>query len=347
MPLPMIRNHAFVILVSGLLLLFTPLLCGQQEILLKGGKTIRGWVLDDNGTKIKVRLDTGGKGTAVTTIAYDELAPRTIYRLMKRRTPRDDAEGQLALAEYCLEHGLYMVGRVHYRRALTLDEKQGGRLRPRLEALRNRAAGVVLEASRKLIAEGKTLQAEKDLGLILKYLPDAPEAAEARRLLEEIAQKALEARLAKRKAMVKSHADRVRARLKTLRKDYEKAHEEIRRGLLVANKPVQAIKHYQAAVAAFDKILQKLKKASEEVQDDSEFSEDARAWIAIVTNDKIEAQLHMASAYFTRQTLTKALEVVNAILADHPKHPEALAMRGRIEVALNDDSGSPRGRLRR
>ena len=320
-----------------LMLVVSSAATGQYEIFLKEGKPIRGWVLGDDGSKVQVRLDTGEAGRVVTTYSYDKLGPRTIYRLMKGKIEKNDVTGQLKLGEYALENGLYMVARMHYRAALKADEAQGGKLADRLEAMRSRAAGVVLKRSKNLIAKGKELQAEKDLSLILKYLATTPEAEEARTIIAQIAQKAMGKRQERREALAKGKLEKVREKLQGLRKNYNRAHENTRKGLLVANKSVQAIRLYELAIKDFQRCIKALKKAEQDVQGDKEFLGEVNAWITVITNDKVETQLHIASAYFTRQTLTKALTQVNAILADHPKHPPALAMRGRIEVAMNDD----------
>ena len=67
---------------------------GQAEVYLANGAVIQGRVTEDDGEKIKVALVAEGGTGATSVYRYDQLAPKTLYRLKFNKTERDDFKGQ-------------------------------------------------------------------------------------------------------------------------------------------------------------------------------------------------------------------------------------------------------------
>ena len=74
----MMLQGGFLALVLGLLVGVLP---AQTEVVLKSGKVVPGRIVHDDGSEVEVRIKTGGPGKAIATFKYEELAPKTIYRL--------------------------------------------------------------------------------------------------------------------------------------------------------------------------------------------------------------------------------------------------------------------------
>ena len=65
------------------------LLGTRQAMIRKSGAVVWGDLVSDNGLTIEVVADSGKK----IVLTYDDLDPKSVYRLMKARTPGDDYQG--------------------------------------------------------------------------------------------------------------------------------------------------------------------------------------------------------------------------------------------------------------
>jgi hypothetical protein len=306
----------------------------QQEVVLKEGQVIKGRVTEDDGKKIVVRLSLGGEGSGTANYTYEQLAPSTIYRLRLARTPRDDAKEQLALATYAFDNGQWDDARLSYFLADAADKKQGGTLRPQLVALVERAAPVAMERAKKDVEAGRVLAAEQRLGRLLEHLPESPEADKARAMIEEIHKRGMEEREKRRMAEVAEESrDKAKDVVAPIKARYESAHAKEREALANTRKQTAAIQGFRDAIAEFEGVRKDLTRALVEQGQKSDFAGHYEAWDKMVKNDIVEVRLHLASLYFVRSSLVDAQNEVNAALAIVPESSEALAMRGRLEVA--------------
>ena len=160
---------------------------GQAEVNLANGAVIQGRVIEDDGEKIKVALVAEG-GTGATAIyRYEQLAPQTIYRLKFNKTERDDVKGQMDLAAYALDNGVFPSARLSYDLAKKANEKKKAGMDQDLAKLYARAPKVCLEWARKAVDTKQYLSAERILSKICALFPDAEEAVTAAKMIEEIA----------------------------------------------------------------------------------------------------------------------------------------------------------------
>jgi tetratricopeptide (TPR) repeat protein len=330
-------------LLAGILLLITAALAlqavagAQTTILLKDGRQVKGWLVADDGNKVTIRLDTGGEGVARTSFRHDQLDPRTMYRLMLGKTRRDDPEGQMKLAAYALDHHLFEKARRHYRIAKREDEKLGGQVTKELEKLRGRAAGVVLAWSREQLNGGDVLGAEKWLGVLLVKFPNTPEADQARRLLDQMARQAMEARERIIQERARERSEKAEKALPPAKAHYDKAHAYKRKGLQSTNQHTKAIREFKSAIAEFERAQKQLQVALKKAGGDEAFQARVASYEKAVRDDVNATRLNMAGAYLERRSYKNAMAQVNKVLADDPGNEAAVAMRARIETAEADD----------
>jgi hypothetical protein len=309
----------------------------QAEVWLANGAVLKGNVIEDDGQKVKVSLIGEGGSGATATYKYEQLAPQTIFRLRFNKTERDDVKGQLDLAAYALDNGVFPSARLSYDLAKKANEAKKAGLDDELAKLYARAPAVALTWAKKQMEEGKMLPAEKILARLCELFPDSEEAAEATKLLEQIAPKCVSSRedAVDKKSGSSKTAQQAAAPAK---KEYEAAHASIRQALGEAKNPTKAIRTLDIAIEKFQSAQKLLDSAMKKEGADSDLAAHYDAWSAKLKDDIVETYVHMASFYFARQSYSNALKVVNQGLLLDPKDSEALAMRGRIEVAMTEGS---------
>jgi hypothetical protein len=329
--------HSAYKLACVLIVALSSIVVAQQEVTLKDGAVIKGKVTEDDGKKIVVQLNLDGQGSGTGNYTYDDLAPSTIYRLRLARTPRNDAKEQLALATYAFDNGQWDDARLSYFLADAADKKEGGKLKPQLDALVERAAPVAMQMAQKDVDAGRVLAAEKRLARILEHLPESPQADKAREMLKAIQKKSMEEREKKRLAEVAEEArERAKEIMMPVKVRYEAAQMLVREGLNNTRHQSQAIQSFTDAIANFEGVRHDLDQLLKDQGPKSDFAGHYASWDKMVKNDIVDTRLHLASIYFVRSSLVQAQTEINAALAVLPESSEALAMRGRLEVASSD-----------
>jgi hypothetical protein len=298
---------------------------------------VKGRVSEDDGKKIVVQLAIEGGGSGTANYTYDQLAPQTIYRLRLARTPRTDAKEQLALATYAFDNGQWDDARLSFFLADAADKKEGGKLKKELDALVERAAPVAMQMAQKDVDAGRITAAERRLARILEHLPESPEADKARTMLEAIKQKAMDEREKRRLAEVaEEKREKAQEIMGPIKRRYEAAQALVRDGLNNTKRQTQAIQTFRDAIANFEGVRKDLAQTLQDQGPKSDFAAHYASWDKMVKNDIIETRLNLASLYFVRSSLIDAGSEVNAALALDPESSDALAMRGRLEVASSE-----------
>ena len=80
---------------------------GQAEVHLANGAVLKGNVTRTTARRSRSPSSSRATRGATATYRYDQLAPQTIYRLRLNKTARDDVKGQLELAAYALDNGVF------------------------------------------------------------------------------------------------------------------------------------------------------------------------------------------------------------------------------------------------
>ena len=297
----------------------------EEHLYLDNGRSFTAEVFADDGLSIRVRRSNAEE----QTIPYSDLAPRTVYRLKKARIGDSDAQGELELATFASDSGLYAHARRHYHKALELDPS----LRPEVDAglasLRQAASAKELEEARAAISDGKRAQARKHLTSILKEFPDEPAAATAATLLAELDDQAKNARTQSTQA----EDEAVQKTLRPARASYEKAVGHNRTGLLAGSSQSKALRSYDRALSEGERSQRQIDKARKRNSQNEALIAAATSLETLVLDVILQANMNSASIYLTRRAFQNALGSANSALALDPKNEEVLALRARIEIA--------------
>jgi len=310
-------------------------LAAQSEIWLKNGAIMPGRVIEDDGEKIKVELIAEGGTGATALYKYDQLAPHTLFRLRLNKTDRADVKGLLELTNYALDNGIFPSARLAYDLAKRANETKKLGMDAEVEKTYARAAGVVLDWAKKKIAAKETMEAHKALRRLCELFPDREEGVEAAKLLEEIAascdtchQEAVDKKAAGDKPAREAAAPAI--------KQFQKGQATVRQAMAEYKKPVQVSRLLKTAIEEFESAQKMLDGSMKREGANSDLAAHYEAWTAKVKDEIVNAYLSLSNSYFSRQSNKDALDAVNAALLIDPKNSEALATRGRIQVASSD-----------
>jgi len=300
-------------------------LIGQtQTLYFTSGKAIKGTLLEDNGALIRLRTSSGER-----QIEYSELAPRSVYRLEKGRTPPDDGLGLAKLGDLARKAGYWAHASRHYRDALAADASLAPRLEASMAELREEASQDVLSRAREDVQKKKVKDAEKNLTTILTEFPDEPAAVEAAAMLDRIHSDS------QRTRSIPSSDERLAKLFETPRKELERAANFNHKGLVNRNQS-RALGSYKNALKNLDKAGKQLDKIEEKYPDDRQILAMVRSLGDEVSDLYVTTTLNMVSVYMVQTSYNKALEAVNTALAMSPKDEQLLNTRARIEYATSD-----------
>lgn len=319
-------------------LLAASLVHGQAEVHLANGAVMKGSVIEDDGQTVKVALIADGGSGATATYKYEQLAPLTIYRLRFNKTERDDVKGQMDLAAYALDNGLFPSARLSYDLAKKANEKKKAGMDTELAALYARAPRVALTWAKKKIDEKQYLPAEKVLSRICELFPDCDDATEAGKMLVLIAPNTGATRQESVEKKPGGSSKTAREAAAPAKKEYDKAHETRRIALNETKNPTQATRKLEAAIEEFRSAQKLLDSAMKKEGADSDLAAHYEAWTAKVKEDMVSTYVDIANLYFSRQSLPNALKAVDAALQIDRENSEALTLRGLIQVAMSESS---------
>lgn len=304
----------------------------EEFIFMASGGSFRATLFGDDGLSIQVRRSSGDE----QTIPYDDLAPRTVYRLMKARTANDDANGELELARYAGSHGLYAYSRRHYEQARKLDPSLADEVDSGLAEVRAAAALQELKVARAEIANDKPKNARKHLKNILTEFQGEPAAATAATLLAEIDDTDRQGR----ERSTQQEHELIQRALKPARVAYEKALQYNHDGL-IAKSESRALKAYEKAYKEGERSKDQVEKARAKYRDDAGVQTAAKDLDESVVAVLIDSLSNQASVYMTRRAYKDALKSANTALALDPDNKEIKELRSRIEVAASRSGWGP------
>lgn len=262
-------------------------------------------------------------------LKIDDLDTRSTYSVLKSQVPNENGKGQLQLANYTRDIGLYAHAVRHYGYA----EKADPALKPEVDAqmavLRTNAAKWGMQQAKAAADKGDKEAALNWLKKIILKLPNEPEAAEAQRLLDNYYAKAK----AEKTAEVDNHQDDLlKEGLAKGKKAYDKMLEENKKALQ-AKSPSASIKGWEGAVKDGERAIKEIDKFSKDNPD--KYTELLDGYRKTVNDQIIEIYMSLASQYATRSSYNDALSEVNKALAIDPKNSQALSMRARIQDAAS------------
>lgn len=304
----------------------------RQSLSLQDGSIARGILRADDGLTVTLELSNG----ADRTIPYDELAPRSIYRLMKARVSGDDGPGLIELGNYTRDNGLYAYSKRHYQEALAADPGLRPQLEGEVEKLREIAGADLLARAQEALQRGDEEEAEKQLSRIISELPNEPAAETARTIMGDLAAQAEARRIAGEERAQQADANEVEKELGPARRRYERAVEENRKGMLASAGSSKATKHYEQAVSEGERGRSHVEKTTKRNPKLTGLEAAAQSLDGQLIDVMVAANLNLAGLSMVKSSFNKALNQVNQALLLDPSSAEARSMKSRIESAAAD-----------
>src|SRR5262245_16412406 len=141
----------------------------QEKIKLKSGKVVSGRATAYDGQKQILSFHTEDGQDAQYKL--DELDARSIYLVYSSVVPKDNPKGQLQLANFARDAGLYEHAARRYGYAKKADPSLAPDVEREGAELRRRAAEYCLANARAAEQKGDEREAQKWLAILLERLP--------------------------------------------------------------------------------------------------------------------------------------------------------------------------------
>ena len=309
--------------------LATPL-SASESIKLRDGRTVTGTATayDAEAKVLHFRVEGG----EAEQFPLDELDARSVYLVHSSVIEKSNGKGQLQLANFARDAGLYK----HAARRYGYAEKADASLKPEIDEerarLRSAAAEYCLANAKAAQEEGDAAEVEEWLTLLLEKLPGEPQAAEASAMLEQSYEAHREAKQAELDA---AFVEKLEKDAKKGKAAYAKMVEDTRKGLTVRNDG-QAKRLWEGALRRGRVVLEEIESLEKKYGHDARFQEGAEKYRQLTREQMIEINLHLASQANAKSSHSAAMDYANAALALDPKNRDALAARARIEQAANE-----------
>ncbi len=317
-------------LIFALLAALAATSAASEQIKLKDGKIVSGraTAYDPERKVLSFRTDAGQD----MKYAMDQLDSRSVYLVYSSVIPKENGKGQLQLANFARDAGLYRHAARRYEYAEAADPALKTVVESERAVLRQRAADACMANARAAQAKGDTKEAQKWLALLLEKLPNEPQAVEAAAMVE--ATYAREAN-ARDDALEKEHEELLQKDLKKGKQHYDSMIERTREGLTARNTS-KSTSLWEGAINDGEVVLKEIDRIEKKYPDDPRVQEGAARYRQLTVEQMVEVHLHLASQYTTSTSLNNALKEANKALALDPKNEQALAARARIEQASNE-----------
>lgn len=324
--MPTLKLHSTLAL--ALTLLAAPAVA-SESIKLKTGKVVRGSATAYDGEKqiLTFQIDGGER----MTYSLDQLDGRSVYLVYSSVVPKENGKGQLQLANFARDAGLFEHAGRRYQYAVQADPALAPDVERERAKGRAMAADFCLKNAKDAAAKGNTKEAEKWLNILLERLPNEPQANEAVALVEASYTKTRATQEAKVSAELTEELQR---EIKKGKASYQSMVEDTQKGLTARNDS-QAERLWKSALKSGQTVLKECDRLLKEYGSDPRVQEGVAKYRQLTTEQLIEANLHLASQAMTQSSLKEATRYCNAALALDPKSGAALSMRARIEQASN------------
>jgi hypothetical protein len=258
-----------------------------------------------------------------------------VYMVNTSLIPKDNARGQLQLANFARDAGLYYQAARAYDYAEKADPSLKAEIERERGIGRKLAAEFCLKKAQEALAQNKVKDAEHYLSLLVQKLSDQPQAEQAAQLLEQHYMKEHQARSSE---IERQNAELFEKDLKKGKELYERMLQRTRDGLTARNEN-KAESLWEGAVEDGHDVLKEIERLEKKYPDEPRVLEGADSYRRLTVDQIVEAHLHLASQYTVHSSYKKALEETNSALSLDPKSQQALAQRARIEAASSEGLG--------
>jgi tetratricopeptide (TPR) repeat protein len=318
---------------SALLIALSLAAHAADYVKLKDGTPIKGeaTAYDEPTKTLTFKLEDG----TTRKFTMDELDGRSAYLVNQSRVPKDDAVKQIKLANFARDVGLYAHAARHYEYAAKADPSKKPEIDREVAVLRQKAAVWAMAKAKDAAAKGDKSEAEKWLLKIVEKVPDEPQAAEARTMLDQYY---TQTRAAKESKAQDKASDQFKKDVATGKKYYDSMVEKTKDGLTSKRAGSAAANSWESAIKDGDRVVSELDKLDKKYTD-AATKETLAGYRKVVVEQLIEVRLHYASFLTTRSSYNDALAQTNQCLALDPKSEQALSARARIEQAASERGG--------
>lgn len=303
---------------------------GQEKIKLKSGKVVSGQATKYDPVKqvLSFRTDDGKD----MTYTMDQLDSRSVYLVYASAVGKDNGKGQLQLANFARDAGLYEHAARRYGYAEKADPSLKAEIEPARAELRRQAADYCLANARAAQAKGDAKGAQEWLSILLEKLPNEPQAADAAAMVEQGYAREANAR---DDALEQDNQEALQKELKKAKERYDSMIEKTSQGLTARNSS-KSEAQWRSAIDDGTAVIKELDAFAKRHAGDANLEDLAAHYRQLTTEQLVEIRLHLASQYMTQTNLNGALKEANAALALDSKNGDALAARARIEQAANE-----------
>ncbi len=317
----------------ALLLLLGAPLAATEHVKLKDGTVLKGraTAYDSQKKVLSFRSDDGQE----RQYTLDQLDQRSVYMVSASVVSKESGRGQLQLANYARDIGLYAHAGRRYEYAEKADPSLAEEVARERALGRKLAAEYCMKNAQEAVAQNKIADAEYWLSLLVQKLPNEPQAEQAAALLE---QHYLKERNARDDQLESKHADLLEKDLRKGKELYDRMIERTRDGL-TARSESKAAKLFEGALDDGKAVLKEIDRVVKKYPDDVRIQEGADKYRALTIAQMVDAHLHLASQYTVHSSYQNALAETNAALALDPRNEHALSQRARIEYASSEGLG--------
>jgi len=154
-------------------------------------------------------------------ISLKELNPYSVYRIRLERIDKTNGDAHFALAEFCMANGLYAPAAKEFDEAARLDKSLEEKSKKRREEAHNEDGRARFEEAKRLAAEKKYDEANKNCQAIVEKYSDTPYFDEAKKLIAKIADDIANENAAK-KAQLDGKKDEKEKKVAAVKENQEK-----------------------------------------------------------------------------------------------------------------------------
>lgn len=309
-----------------------------KSYVLEDGKVIRAEVLSVKGDRVEMRIHQAA-GTMTSTMSLAEFAPQSAFNIKRSVTEPDDLEGHLALAEFAAQHNLIATARRELRHCREIAQHQ--KLDPEFEKhLVRRALTIMRTVLHNLTTAGKSKDARYVLSQIMLLDSDRLSDEDKAGLVDLVQTSLDDKSAAEASASRADDDDATRARrqklLEPLHTGMDRGRAARRKGMLNSKQPSAALSAFDRAIREFEGVERRAESLVRKNPDDEALDQDLDSLTKEARGYVASTLLDQASVHLMRGQINEAMGRVNRVLAVEPKNRQALAMRGRIEIAANE-----------
>jgi hypothetical protein len=171
--------------IAAILGLFATEAMAQQLIQLRGGRFVRGTVVESNWETVTVRYTPEGGTEETVTVSADVFDPYFFYGV--RDNAISDAKDRIELAKFCVDNEMYSRAKVQMDYARAADPQVVEEfMRTEFPKIKEGLAERLLEAGQRALRRGSTKNARAYASLILTKFEGTKAEAGAEKLLDEV-----------------------------------------------------------------------------------------------------------------------------------------------------------------